>query len=101
MAGQGFDPDEDRTGAVTDVLGVFFAVPARCCGDRVACIGEELVGLLVGAHHRARRIIGALVDIEDVFHPGDELPVRLRRDSPAPLQVRTKFRFFNTRPMVE
>src|SRR6516162_2738437 len=62
---------------------------------------EELVRLLVHAHHRHRGVVGAGVDRQDVLHPGGELGVRLRRDGPALLQMRAKFRFFRTRPMVE
>ena len=100
-AAQGFDPDEDRAGAVADVLAVFFAVLTGLGGDRVADLPEQLVGLLVHAHHRSAGIVGSGVDGQDVFHPGGELGVGVRWDRPALLQMRTQFRFFNTRPMVE
>jgi hypothetical protein len=32
-------------------------------------VGQELVGLLVHAHHRDARIVGAGVDVQDVLHP--------------------------------
>ena len=74
-AAQRLDPDEDRAGAVADVLVVLAAVPARRGGDRVAGVVEELVGLLVHADHRPGRIVGSGVDGQHVFHPGDELRV--------------------------
>ena len=39
-AAQGFDPDEDRAGAVAGVLAVFFPVVAGLGGDRVADLPE-------------------------------------------------------------
>jgi len=98
---QGFDPHEDRAGPVTHVLAVLTQVTPRFGRDRVTDVVQELVGLLIHADHRPHRIMNPGVDREDVFHPGCELSVRLRRDRPARLQMRTQFRFFNTRPMVE
>ena len=98
---QGFDPDEDRAGAVADVLAVFFPVVTGSGGDRLADLPQQLVGLLVHAHHRSTGIVGSGVDGHDVFHAGGELSVGVRWDRPALLQMRTQFRFFNTRPMVE
>src|SRR5680860_158635 len=70
-------------------------------GIRVTGVVEELVGLLVHADHRTHRVIDAGVDRQHVFHPGGELRVRPWWDGPALLQMRTQFRFFKTRPMVE
>ena len=64
-------------------------------------MGQQLVRLVIHADHRAPWVIAPGIDREDIFHPGRELRVRLRRDSPARFQVRTKFRFFKTLPMVE
>ena len=100
-AAQRLDPDEDRAGAVADVLAVFFPVPAGLGGDRVADLPQQLVGLLVHAHHRSAGIVGSGVDGQHVFHPGGELGVGAGWDRPALLQMRTQRRFFNTRPMVE
>src|SRR4051794_12165528 len=62
---------------------------------------EELIRLLVHAHHRPGRIVGEGVGGEDVLHCGDERGVRVGWDRPALLQMRTKFRFFKSRPMLE
>ncbi len=86
---------------MADVLGVFLEVMARCCGDRITGVAEQLVRLLVHAHDRNRRVAGPVVDLEHVFHPCDELTVGVRRDRPALLQVRTKPPFFRVRPIVE
>src|SRR5680860_1328729 len=99
--GQGFDPHEDRAGPMPHVLAVLTQVAPRCGRDRVAGVVEELVGLLVHTDHRTHRVMDPGVDTQHVFHPGRELRVRLRWDGPALLQMRTKFRFFKTRPMVE
>src|SRR5215203_1928676 len=101
-APQRFDPDEDRAGAAAAVLVVLDAVTARGGGDRVTGVVEELVGLLVHADHRSARVVATGVDGQHVLHPGDELcQAAGRRDGPALPQMRTKFRFFNTRPIVE
>lgn len=86
---------------MADVLRVFLEVLTGTSRDRIAGMAEQLVRLLVHAHHRHLRVVGAVVDLQDVFHPGDELAVGVRRDRPAPLQVRTKPPFFRVRPIVE
>ena len=57
--GQRLDPHEDRAGAVPDVLVVLLAVPARCGRERVTGMGQQLVGLLIHAHHRCGRVVRA------------------------------------------
>ena len=86
---------------MADVLAVLFPVVTGFGGDRLADLPQQLVGLLVHAHHRSAGIMGAGVDGQHVFHPGGELGVGVRWDRPALPQMRTQFRFFNTRPMVE
>jgi len=95
---QGFDPAEHRAGSVADVLGVFLAVMSGAGRNRVPGVAEQLVRRLVHADLRPGRVVGAGVDGKNVLHPGSELGVPLRRDL---LQMRTKFRFFKIRPMVE
>src|SRR5512144_238298 len=89
-ARQGLDPAEDRARPTAQVLGVLPAVATRGGGDGFTSVPEELVGLLVHAHHRRLRVTGAGVDAEDVLHPGDELCVGLGWDGPALLQMRTQ-----------
>ena len=100
-SGQRLNPHEDRARPAAHVLAVLTSVLAGTGPDRVTGMGEELVGLLVHADHRTPRVMDPGIHREDVFHPGRELRVRLRRDRPARLQMRTQFRFFRTRPMVE
>src|SRR5512144_2334 len=100
-ARQGLDPAEDRARPTAQVLGVLPAVATRGGGDGFTSVPEELVGLLVHAHHRRLRVTGAGVDFEDVFHPGDELCVGLGWAGPALLQMRTQRPRFKTFPMVE
>ena len=95
------DPYEDRAGAVPDVLGIFFEVVAGAGGDRVAGMGEELVGLLVHAHHRRGRVQRAGVHVQDVLHARGELAAAVRRDGPALLQMRTTCPLLRTLPIVE
>ena len=84
-----------------DVLRVHLQIVACCGEDWVAGVAEQLVRLLIHAHHRPGRIVGTGVDGEDVLHRGHERGVRLRWDRPALPQMRTKFRFFRSLPMVE
>ena len=84
-----------------DVLGVFFEVVARAGRDRIAGVAEELVWLFVHTDHRNGRVVGAVVDLQHVLHPRDELAVGFGRDRPARFQVRTKPPFFRVRPIVE
>jgi len=98
---QRFDPAEDRAGSGPDILAVHKTVTAGPGGDRITDMAEQLVRLLVHAHHRMRWVIWAGVDRQDVLHPRCELRIRAWWNGPALLQVRTKFRFFKTRPMVE
>ena len=46
---------------MADVLTVFFAVTSRSCGDRLTRMGKQLIGLLIHAHHRPRRVVRAFV----------------------------------------
>lgn len=45
------------------------AVTSRPRGKRIADVAEQLVRLLVHAHHPACRIVGPGVDSQDVLHP--------------------------------
>ena len=101
-AAQRLDPDEDRAGAVADVLAVLSAVAAGDGGDRVAGVAEQLVRASrpctppAGADRRVgRRRRGRL--------PSAAANSALACGGMVQhcLQMRTKFRFFNTRPMVE
>ena len=61
-AAQRLNPDKDRAGAVPDILVVLPPVAAGSGGDRVKDVVEQLVGLLVHAHHWPGRIIGSGVN---------------------------------------
>jgi hypothetical protein len=89
-AAQRLDSHEDRAGAAADVLAVFSTVAAWGGGDRIAGVGEQLIRLLVHAHHPSAGIVGSGVDGQDVFHPRSELGVGVRWDGPALLQMRTQ-----------
>jgi hypothetical protein len=99
--GEGFDPHEDRAGAAAHVLAVLTVVVPGPCRDRGTDVAEELVGLLVHTDHRTHRVIDPGVDRQNVFHAGRELRIHPPWDGPALLQMRTQFRLFKIRPMVE
>ena len=86
---------------MTDVLRVLPQVAPGHGGDRLTGVSEQLVRLFVHTHHRDQPVVGPVIDLQDVFHAGDELAVRVRRDRPALLQMRTKPPFFRARPIVE
>lgn len=51
-SGQGLDPHKDRACFVAHIFGVLKEVTAAgACGDRIAGMPKELVGLLVHTHH--------------------------------------------------
>lgn len=45
--GQRFDPDEDRAGAVSDVLTIFLPVASGCGLDRAPGMSQELIGFFI------------------------------------------------------
>jgi cytochrome c oxidase assembly factor CtaG len=72
---------------VPDVLAVLSPVTPRGGRERRPGVGQQLVRLLVHAHHRTGRIIGPLVGLQDVLHAGEELLITRRRPRPARLVI--------------
>jgi len=62
---QRFDPAEDRASPRPDVLAVLETVAAGSPRDRITGVAEQLVWLLVHAHHRARRVVRTAVGRQD------------------------------------
>ena len=63
-------------------------------------VTQQLLGGFVEADQWTARVVGAGVDLEDVFHAPDEVPTGLRRDAPLPPQVRLERVFFSIRRTV-
>lgn len=91
-AGERLDLHEGRAGPASDVLRVHLEIAAGRGWDRRPGVGEQLVGVLVHSHDRLQRVVGVGVDRQHVFHPRDELAVRVRWNGLASLQMRTKRR---------
>jgi|GEM_PF-3263596 len=66
----------------------------------IACLDspKQLVGLLVHADDGAIRIIGLLINIQNIFHAGNKGGIVSRRDDPALLQMRFELVFFRICP---
>jgi len=77
----GIDESEDVDGAVASVLVVDARDLTRLRPNRDAGLAQQLVGLLVEADDRPRRIGLLGVQLEHVLHPLDKLRVD-RRDAP-------------------
>src|SRR3712207_326292 len=58
-------------------------------------INPQLAGPLIEADHRLLRIVGLLVEVQDLFHAPHESSVVLGRDHPLLDQVRLEFVFLS------
>jgi hypothetical protein len=68
-----------------------FGRPARA--KRLADLGEQLARALVEADYRALRVVGLLVEVQNLLHPPGEPGALFGRDHPALHQVRAEFVF--------
>ena len=80
---------------MADVLVVISLGIARAGGLPPGDFLEQLLTELIQADQRAAFVPGALVDFQHIFHAGHERRICLGRDTPALLQPRFKFVFFN------
>ena len=101
MPRQRLDPDEDGAGSVADILRVLLTIGPGSGGDRVPCVCQELVWLLVHADYRPTGVVVGGIDLKDILHPGHKLATCRRWDRPTLLQVRAQPPFLRTRPIVE
>src|SRR5215207_6932136 len=62
---------------------------------RLSHLGQQLAGPLVEADYGSLRIVGLLVEVQDLFHAPHELGVVLRWDHPLLDQVRLEFVFLS------
>src|SRR5215213_1076700 len=66
-----------------------------CLQTTLAPRPTELAGPLVEAHYGSLRIVGFLVEVQDLFHPPHELGIVLGWDHPLLDQVRLEFGFLS------
>ena len=67
---------------------------------RFSYLPKQLLAELIVTHHRVTLIARPVVDIQDIFHVSHKVGVLLGRDTPALLQPRFEFTFFNSSPTV-
>ena len=73
---------------------------SRRSGKRGARLFDELLRCFIEAYERALGIMRPLVDLQHVFHVGDESRAGLGRDDPLLLQMRLESVFLSVRPIV-
>ena len=74
-AAQRFYEYKDTTGTVMRIFGINLPGISRTRRQRLPCLTQQLVRLLVHAYYRYIRVIGHFVNVQDVFHAGYEFRV--------------------------
>jgi hypothetical protein len=88
-----FEGHEEVGHASPLVLVVAALGTARSEAKRLADLGKQLAGALVEADYRALRVVGLLVEVQNLLHPPDEPGALFGRDHPALDEVRAEFVF--------
>src|SRR5262249_28432706 len=73
---------------------------ARSNRDRLAHLRNQLLRLLIHAHHRTKRIVGPLVHFQNLLHVANERRVLIGRNAPHFLAPRLQLVFFIARRTV-
>ncbi len=97
FAGQGLRFHENFRNAFSDVFVVNALRLPRFARYRLANLPDHLLTGLVHAHRRIIRIVGQMIDSQNILHRGYERGAPFRRDFPVLAEVRLKFVFFKTR----
>ena len=82
------DKTEDADSPVAFIFGIYLFDVARAHRQGLPCFAKDLIWLLVNAPQRVFGVIRLFVDIQDVFHPGNELGILFRRDAPVFIKMR-------------
>src|SRR5215218_9282949 len=90
---EGFEGQEHVGHTPSLILGVDTLWLAGLAGERLSHLGQQLAGPLVEADYGSVRIVGLLVEVQDLFHPPHELGVVLGWDHPLLDEVRLEFVF--------
>ena len=85
---------EQVPGPVSLVLSVIAFHPSEGAALMGGLTSSELLGTLVKTHHRTLRVVGFMVKVQHVLHPGHELPAQLG-DAPFLLLPRLEFVFLS------
>src|SRR5271157_588043 len=89
-----FDGHHHTTGAVASIFIVLFQWRPWTHGERDHHIADELTWAFIKANLRKVRIIGLFIEIEEIFHTGQELTIYLRK-APLMFLPRLEVVFFN------
>src|SRR5262252_4697268 len=95
-AGLGFHEEKEIARAVPLIFIIIALRSPRLAWQRLSGLCNELLGRLIKVDLGPSRIIGLCVDLQNIFHSGDELGPDLW-DAPLFLQPRLEDRFFKTR----
>ena len=91
---QGLYEYKYAAGAVTYIFGIDLLGISWTHGEWLPGLSQQLVRLFVHAYHWYSRVIGHLVNVQDVLHTGYEFRVFFGRDAPVGIFVWLRFIFF-------
>jgi len=83
-----FCKQEGIGGSIPLVFVVVAYRPVRRHGKRCLDLSEKLERFFIHTDHRDLGIVGTLVEVDDIFHPGDKLSILLGWDDPGLMQMR-------------
>jgi hypothetical protein len=85
---------------VASALALLFVVItlrfARLYRQGLLFLVNQLIGNLIKADHRIKRVIGFSIQIQNIFHPPDKVSPNHGRNTPFLLDPRFQFVFFRT-----
>ena len=96
--GQCFSKQKDAAGPISYIFIIFPFRPTALHWNGCSGFAEKLVWFLIHADDRIIRIIGLLIQIQNILHTGDKCGIVFGRDNPALFQVRLELVFFRTWP---
>src|SRR6516165_8181193 len=89
---------------IGDAIAFVFVIMTRLAsgrsGNGSARLDNHLLRGLVETHHRAQRVARSLIDVQHVFHVGDESRAGLGRNHPLLFEMRPEKVFLSVRPIV-
>src|SRR5665647_1188900 len=97
--GQCFRKQEDAASSVSDVFIIHTLRSASFHRDNRSGFTQKLVGFFIHADNRLIRIIGLLIQIQNILHAGHKRSILFWRYDPALFQMRLQFVFFRTWPI--
>ena len=81
------------TGAVTHIFAINLLGVSWTHGERLSGLPQQLVRLFIHAYHWYGRVIGHLINVQNVFHTGYKFRVFFGRDTPVVIFVWSQFIF--------